>query len=100
MRYHSASFHLQQSVHVDRSSADIAHTCARHEQLRQRLGKPFKPLLLCEKMVCARTHTLSLSVSRVWQVLSEDESSEISGTIGNEGGDVSNLDENQTISIL
>lgn len=33
-------------------------------------------------------------------VLSEDESSEISGTIGNEGEDVSNLDENQTISIL
>ena len=51
MRHHSEDLHLHQHPVADDASARIAHDCARHQQLRQRVGEALASARLLQHVV-------------------------------------------------
>ena len=59
LRRHSEALRLQQHPVADDASARIAHACARHQQLRQRVGEALDPATA--RMRRNRRHVLAVA---------------------------------------
>ena len=91
MRRHSEALHLRQHPVADDASARIANDCARHQQLRQRVGEALASARMLRHVVAAARRWFFVICGARWphalQVLHSGSNGGMGETSGAEAGD-------------